>query len=132
MNRHLAIGAACFALASLIGTYSDAWSQVPEDSMQRLTPPSEFVQTLNDERGNPDHEIWRYIAGVISGANVGALIASDTPLACGMHPITDSETTANLILRYLVETNQLHSEKAALEIAVVAAFSFTYPCGVSL
>lgn len=100
--------------------------------MQRLTPPSEFLQVLNDERDNPDHEIWRYIAGVISGANVGALIVSNTPLACGMHPINDSETTANLILRYLVETDQLHSEKAALEIAVVAAFAYSYPCGVGL
>ena len=71
-------------------------------------------------------------AGVVSGANIGAVLASGRPIACQMHSLTDIDATANLILEYLVAANLVGDERASLEIAAVGAFTWAYPCGVEL
>lgn len=120
------------ALAAIIAATAIAPASRAQTPMQQMTPGTEYLQTLNDERNNPDHPIWRYIAGVVSGANVAAIMTSGKPIACVMHPLEDSETTANMILRYLIETDMVGKKAATLEIAAVAAFSWYYPCGQML
>ena len=67
MNRHLTIGAVCFALASLIGAYSDAWAEdVGHVEMQQHTPQDFYLPRLNSERADPNSPLWAYIAGVVS------------------------------------------------------------------
>ena len=133
MNRNLIIGAACFALASLVGLYSDAWAEdVGHVEMQQHTPQDFYLPLLNSERADPNSPLWAYIAGVVSGANIGAVLASGQPIACQMHSLTDIDATANLILEYLVATNMVGDERASLEIAAVGAFTWAYPCGVEL
>lgn len=133
MNRNFIIGAACFALASLVGLYSDAWAEdVAHVEMQQHTPQDFYLPLLNSERADPNSPIWAYIAGVVSGANIGAVLASGQPIACQMHSLTDIDATANLILEYLVAANLVGDERASLEIAAVGAFTWAYPCGVTL
>jgi len=133
MNRNLIIGAACFALASLVGLYSDAWAEdVGHVEMQQHTPQEFYLPLLNSERADPNSPLWAYIAGVVSGANIGAVLASGQPIACQMHSLTDIDATANLILEYLVAANLVGDERASLEIAAVGAFTWAYPCGVTL
>ena len=133
MNRHLTIGAACFALASLVGLYSDAWAEdVGHVEMQQHTPQEFYVPLLNSERAHPDSPLWAYIAGVVSGANLGAVLQTGRPIACQMHSLTDVNATADLILQYLIATNMVGDERASLEIAAVGAFGWAYPCGIEL
>lgn len=135
MNRHLVIGAVCFALASLVGLYSDAWAQHDDPGhieMQQLTPPAIYIDALNDQQDSPEHWIWPHISAVISGANVAAIMVSGKPVACHMHSVDDRELTADLILGYLISVGMLGDDAAPLEIAVVAAFAWAYPCGVTL
>ena len=133
MNRHFVIGAACFALASLVGLYSDVWAEdVGHVEMQQHTPQDFYLPLLTSERADPNSPLWAYIAGVVSGANIGAVLASGQPIACQMHSLTDIDATANLILEYLVATNMVGDERASLEIAAVGAFTWAYPCGVEL
>lgn len=120
------------ALAAIIAATAIAPASRAQTPMQQMTPGTEYLQTLNDQRSNPDHPIWKYIAGVVSGANVAAIMTSGKPIACVMHALEDSETTANMILRYLIEADMVGKDAATLEIAAVAAFSWYYPCGQML
>jgi len=133
MSRNLLIGAACFGLASLVGLYADAWAEdVGHVEMQQHTPQEFYVPLMSSERQNPDAWVWAYIAGVVSGANLGAVLQTGRPIACQMHSLTDVETTANLILEYLLATDMVGDERASLEIAAVGAFVWAYPCGIEL
>ena len=65
MSRNLTIGAACFAIASLVGLYSDAWADdLGHVEMQQSTPQEIFLPIMRDEVDDPDSFIWAYIAGV--------------------------------------------------------------------
>lgn len=133
VNRNLFLGALCFAFASVVSLYADAWAEdVGHIQMQQMTAQSDYIDALNNERDNLDHWIWPYVSAVISGANVGAIISSGSPIACHMHGVEDTDLTANLIIGYLVQTNMIGNEEATLEIAIVAAFAWAYPCGVVL
>ena len=133
MNRNFLIGAACFALASIVGLYSDAWAEdLGHVEMQQHTPQEFYIPLLNSERTNPDSPLWAYIAGVVSGANLGAVLQTGRPVACQMPSLTDVEMTANLILEYLLATHMIGDERASLEIAAIGAFHWAYPCGIAL
>lgn len=133
MNRNFLIGAACFALASIVGLYSDAWAEdLGHVEMQQHTPQDFYVPLLNSERTNPDSPLWAYIAGVVSGANLGAVLQTGRPIACQMHSLTDVNATADLILQYLLATDMIGDERASLEIAAIGAFHWAYPCGIAL
>jgi hypothetical protein len=133
MNRHMILGAVCFGLASLVGLYSDAWADdTGHIEMQQHTPQSVYLPVLNTERDNPDSFIWSYIAGVVSGANLGAVLQTGRPIACQMHSMADTQATANLLLEYLLATDMVGDDRASLEIAAIGAFVWAYPCGVEL
>lgn len=133
MNRSLTIGAACFAVASLAGLYSDAWADdLGHVEMQQSTPQEIFLPIMRDEVDDPDSFIWAYIAGVVSGANLGAVLQTGRPIACQMHSMADTHATRDLLLQYLLATDMFGDDRAALEIVAIAAFHWAYPCGVEI
>jgi hypothetical protein len=121
------------ALAAIIAaTTITAPASRAQTPMQQMTPQNFYLPILNDERDNPNHPVWGYLAGVISGANIASVMATGRPMACMMHDVEDTEATANTILRYLVEADMLGREEATLEIAAVVAFAWYFPCGEAL
>lgn len=133
MSRNLTIGAVCFAIASLVGLYSDAWADdLGHVEMQQSTPQEIFLPIMRDEVDDPDSFIWAYIAGVVSGANLGAVLQTGRPIACQMHSMTDTYATRDLLLHYLLATNMFGDDRATLEIVAIGAFAWAYPCGVEI
>ena len=133
MNKHFLAGAAAFAAATIAGVYSDAWADdIGHIEMQQNTPPQFYMAEINEQRDNPAAAIWVYIAAVVSGANLGAVLASGEPVACRMHSFSDTRATSDLILEYLLASDMIGDPRATLEITTVAAFAWAYPCGVKL
>lgn len=93
-----------------------------------LTPRDTFLNMLAHASEEPGHALWFYIAGLVSGANAMSLIQTGEAVICDAHEFEETRKTEDLIMNWLIRTDQISNPEILLEVVVPLAFAEEYPC----
>lgn len=101
----------------------------PTASAQSLiTPRDTFLNMLAHASEEPGHALWFYIAGLVGGANAMSLIQTGEAVICDAHEFEETRKTEDLIMNWLIRTDQISNPDILLEVVVPLAFAEEYPC----
>ena len=101
----------------------------PTASAQNLiTPRDTFLNMMAHASEDPGHALWFYVSGLVGGANAISILNTGKPIICDTHRFEEIRKTEDLIMDWLVRTDQLSNPDILLEFAVPLAFADAYPC----